>query len=233
MSTTIADRFLTPDYVKFTELVKKSSGDKTLKLINNKVVYGNTKTNVPSFKNIEDVKGELESARTSLLLKGNDLYDKIVTSDEPVLYKGKYQSIVGQVEQIDRMIDEIDAYVNNVNEQKVTMPIMEFQAKLQNNKNMVHQLATATEGDVYISKKNVQKLVALHKEGNQLETNLKDAENAIEFDYIIWDNKNEVTKVLTKNNVVRVPSTSSKRLSVAKKAIIKKATKEVMLKKLT
>lgn len=237
MDLSIADKFISPDYNKFAELVKKSSGDASLLVQNNKVIYGNMKAMVPTFRDVEYVKADLESLKVSLLLKVNDLYDKIITADEPTIYKSKYQSIVSQVQHIDLMIDEIDAYLNNVNEQKVTMPITEAHAKLSVNKNNVHQVMNATSGDVHVSKKNIKKLVELHKEGIKLEEQWKDAKNVNEVNYIIWNSKDDGKEAVVNANknvpVETTSSTSSRKLSVAKKAVIKKATKKVMLQKLS
>lgn len=234
MDTTIADKFLTPEYNKFVELVKKSGGESTLQIVNNKVVYGSTKVVVPTFKNVADIKDELETKKVSLLLQVNDLYDKIITVDEPTLYKSKYQGVVSQVQHIDMLIDEIDAYINNINEVKVTVPITTAQAKLSSNKSNIQEVVNAIDGDVHVAKKNVKKLVALHKDGIKLEGDWAEAKTIGEINYIIWDRKDE-TK--TDTSASFVPSSSktpksSKRLSVAKKAVIKKATKKVMVQKL-
>lgn len=238
METTIADKFLTPEYNKFVELVKKSGGESTLQVINNRVVYGSSKAVVPTFRSVEDVKADLETRKVSLLLKVNDLYEKIITSDEPELYKSKYQSVVSQVQQIDMLIDEMDAYIANINEQKVTMPIAEAQAKLSSNKSNVQEVVNAIGGDVHVGKKNVKKLVGLHKDGVKLEADFAEAKSMGSMDYIIWEHKEDDDKDTTTHNMLSYlpsstkTSTSSKRLSVAKKAVIKKATKKVMLQKL-
>jgi hypothetical protein len=237
MDTSIADKFLSPEYNKFVELVKKSSGEASLSVQNNKVVYGSVKAVIPTFRNVEDVKSELEHLKVSLLLKVNDLYDKIITVDEPMIYKSKYQSIVSQVQHIDMMIDEIDAYLNTTNEQKVTMAITETHTKLSSNKSNVQQVINSTSGDVHVSKKNIKKLVDLHREGVKMEEQWKEANNVNAINYIIWDRKDDEkeTVVASKNDglVGTSSSKSSKRLSVAKKAVIKKATKKVMLQKLS
>lgn len=236
MATSIADKFLAPEYIKFVDIVKKSSGEASLIIQNNKVIYGSVKAVVPSFRNAKEIKDELESLKVSLLLKINDLYDTIITVEEPMTYKPKYQSLVSQVQQIDMVIDEIDAYLSSTNEQKVTIPITEIHSKLLSNKSIIQQVVNSTSSDVHVSKKNIKKLVELHKEGVKLEEQWKEAQNENEVNYIIWESKDEGGSTDTNSLVgtsLLEKSKSSKRLSIAKKAVIKKATKKVMLQKLT
>lgn len=236
-STKVADSFQTPEYMKFKELVKKSAGDSSILVQDNKVVYGSAKSSVPSFRSVEDVKKELDELKLSILLKINDLYEKILVSDEPNVYKAKYQSFVHQVQLIEMMIDEIDVYVNGINEQLVSMPIIELQSRLDGIKASVQQTGNSTEGDVYVSKKGVKKLAELHKEGIKIEGQLVEAKEAAELNYIIWNTPQAVQSAVA--NADKLPITlitsavkSSTRLSAAKKAIIKKTTKKVMLQKL-
>lgn len=237
-STKVADSFQTPEYMKFKELVKKSAGDASMVVQDNKVVYGSAKSTVPSFRSIEDVKKELDDLKLSILLKINDLYDKIVVSDEPSVYKAKYQSFVHQVQLIEMMVDDIDVYVNGINEQLVTMPITELQSRLDGIKASAQQIGNSTEGDVYVSKKGVKKLVELHKEGVKVEGQLVEAMEAAELNYIIWNTPKAVQNTVANADKLQIPLVpsavkSSTRLSAAKKAIIKKTTKKVMLQKLS
>lgn len=243
MATSIADKFLAPEYIKFVDMVKKSSGEASLLIQNNKVIYGNTKAVVPSFRNAQDIKDELESLKVSLLLKINDLYDTIITVEEPMTYKPKYQSLVSQVQQIDMVIDEIDAYLSSTNEQKVTMAITETHSKLLSNKSTIQQVVNSTSSDVHLSKKDIKKLVELHKEAVKLEEQWTEAQNENEVDYIIWESNDKGDSTHT-DGLARISlleqspkssksSKSSKRLSTAKKAVIKKATKKVMLQRLS
>lgn len=234
--TSIAEKFQSPDYIRFSDVAKRSSADASMKILDNKLVYGNTKVGVPSFRNIDEVKAEIQSTKLNLLLKVNDLYDKIVVADEPIIYKAKYNSIVGQIQQIEQLLDEIDSYVSTVNEQKVWLPISNLLTKIDNNKMSASQVISNSQDDVYTTKRNVSKLVSLHKEGVKLATELADAKDVNELDYIIWERKTEIdNKSLAPVNKERTRATSStgKRLSIAKKAVIKKATKKVMLQKLT
>jgi len=236
-STKVADSFQTPEYMKFKELVKKSAGDSSILVQDNKVVYGSAKSSVPSFRSVEDVKKELDELKLSILLKINDLYEKILVSDEPNVYKAKYQSFVHQVQLIEMMIDEIDVYVNGINEQLVSMPIIELQSRLDGIKASVQQTGNSTEGDVYVSKKGVKKLAELHKEGIKIEGQLVEAKEAAELNYIIWNTPQAVQSAVANADKLPIPLIpsavkSSTRLSAAKKAIIKKTTKKVMLQKL-
>ena len=232
-STSIAERFNTQDYFKFKDIVLKSGLDATLKIKNNKIVFGNNIVEIPYFKNIADVKEELENRKQKLLLEFNDLYDKIVISEEPIIYKNKYNNISQSIEQIELMIDEIDSYTSSVNEKKLLDPIKTIEHDIENNKNIYNFTIENTKNNLHIPKSVINKLVTAHTLGVKLEQKLKEAKEISEVDYIIWDKplKAEVIE----NEIIVVPSrktTNTKKLTSAKKAVIKKATKQLMVEKL-
>jgi hypothetical protein len=233
-STSIAERFNTPDYVKFRDIVSKSGLDSTLKIKNNKVVFGNNSAEVPYFKNITDVKKELEDRKVKLLLEFNDLYDKIIISNEPIIYRNKYNSISQTIEQIEVMIDEIDSYFVSVNEQKLSNPIKNIEQEIDSNKATCKFVIDSTNDNVHIPKSAINKLVSVHNLGVKLEQKLKEAKEASEVNYIIWD-KPLKAEVVENEAIVVTKRTASttKKLTSAKKAVIKKATKHLMLEKLS
>lgn len=232
-STSIAERFNTPDYLKFKDIVSKGGLDSTLRIKNSKIIFGNSSIEVPYFKNITDVKEELENKKQRLLLEFNDLYDKIIISDEPIVYKNKYNNVSQNIEQIELMIDEIDSYVSSINEQKIFNPIKTIEEDIENNKNNIKFAVESTKDNVHIPKSTINKLVSAHNLGVKLEQKLKEAKEASEINYIIWD-KPLKTEVVENEAIVMNKRTSSttKKLTSAKKAIIKKATKQLMVEKL-
>lgn len=233
-STSIAERFNTPDYSKFKEVVSKSGLDSTLKIKNNKVIFGNSSVEVPYFKNVVDVKTELEQKKQNLLLEFNDLYDKIIISDEPIIYRNKYNNVSQTIEQIELMIDEIDSYIQSVNESKIISSIRNIEQDIENNKTICKLLVDSAKDNVHIPKTSVNKLVSAHNLSVKLEQKLKEAKEVSEINYIIWDKplKEEVKEnesiLVTKRQL-----SSTKKLTSAKKAVIKKATKQLMVEKLS
>lgn len=233
-STSIAERFNTPDYSKFKEVVSKSGLDSTLKIKNNKVIFGNSSVEVPYFKNVVDVKTELEQKKQNLLLEFNDLYDKIIISDEPIIYRNKYNNVSQTIEQIELMIDEIDSYIQSVNESKIISSIRNIELDIENNKTICKLLVDSATDNVHIPKTSVNKLVSAHNLSVKLEQKLKEAKEVSEINYIIWDKplKEEVKEnesiLVTKRQL-----SSTKKLTSAKKAVIKKATKQLMVEKLS
>lgn len=233
-SISIAERFNTPEYGKFRDMVSKSGLDSTLKIKNNKIVFGNNSVEIPYFKNITDVKEDLENTKQKLLLEFNDLYDKIIISDEPIIYRNRYNNVLQSIEQIDNMIDEIDTYILSVNEQKFFNPIKSIEQDIENNKNNCKFIIESTNDNVHIPKVAINKIVSAHNLSVKLEQKLKEAKEANEINYIIWDKplKNEIIEnqsiVITKRK-----TSTTKKLTSAKKAVIKKATKHLMVEKLT
>lgn len=233
-STSIAERFNTPDYIKFRDIVLKSGLDSTLKIKNNKIHFGNTSIEIPYFKSITDVKDELENRKQKLLLELNDLYDKIIISNEPIIYKNKYNNVLQSIEQIELTIDEIDTYISSVNEQKVYNPIRSFEQEIENNKRNSKFVIESTSDSIHIPKAAINKLVSAHNLGVKLEQKLKEAKEATEINYIIWDKPLKAEVVENEAIVIPKRKTSSlKKLTSAKKAVIKKATKQLMVEKLS
>lgn len=234
-STSITERFNTPHYNKFKEIITKSGLDASVKIKNNKVHFGSTSIEVPYFKSVNDVKEELEDKKLKLLLQSNDLYDKIIISDDPHLYKNKYQKILSEIQQIDTLVDEIDSYIDSINQIKVTNPIMELKQEIDNNRMKTEYTINDTVEDVHTSKKVISKLVSYHNTAIKLEQQLKEAKEVSEVSYIIWDKPLEDKITNTEVSVIsskKSPS-KSKRLTPAKKAIIKKTTKHLMIDKLS
>jgi hypothetical protein len=232
ITISIADRFQTPDYNKFKDIVSKSGSDASLKIKNNKIIYGNSSVEVPFFKDADILKVELEQQKTKLLLQSNDLYDKIVIAEEPLLYKAKYTSLVNQIQKIDMIIDELDSYLSSLNEQQVITPIVMIENEINHKKDSVQQIVSSTRDDVYLGKKASSKLLYLHNTLVKLEQQLKEAKEVNTINYIIWDKPLEDT-VEKVNVVVNATKSSSKKLTSAKKAVIKKATKKLMVNKLS
>lgn len=234
ISVSIAERFNTPDYNKFRDIVSKSGLDGSLKVKNNKIVFGNSSVQIPFFKNVNDVKEELENKKLQLLLEFNDLYDKIIISDEPIVYRNRYQNVSKSIEQIDIIIDEIDSYVSHVNEEKINIPILQISQDIENNKNNTQFVIEGIQDNVHIPKTAINKFVTYHNTGVKLEQKLKEAKEVNETNYIIWDKplKDDIyedQEVLVSNK----KSSSTKKLTSAKKVIIRKATKKLMVEKLS
>lgn len=232
-SVSIAERFNTPEYVKFRDIVTKSGLDASLKIKNNKVFFGNTSAMIPFFKSAVDVKEELEKKKQTLLLEFNDLYDKIVISDEPIMYKNRYQTVSKDIEQIDLIIDEIDSYIASVNEQKINKPVSNLMQEIESNKNNAQYVIEETRDNVHTPKKSIIKLASYHNTGVKLEQKLKEAKETSETNYIIWDkplkdDMYENEKVIESSK----KTSTSKKLTSAKKVVIKKATKKLMAEKL-
>lgn len=238
-TTTFAKSFQSPEYLKFKEFISKSSTDGTVHISNNKVVYGSKSTPIPAFKDTELVRDILEDKKQTLLLEYSDIYDKIVIADEPLLFKKKYQGIVDAITEINLQLDELNAYVSTVHDQKVQLPRTKIEEKIAQNNIRVQTLMNGMNENVHLSKKKVQELVVIHKDNMSLQQQLTEAKNATDMSYVIWgDNSNKNGNVHVKNSPsiyrpTQVLQSKNVRLTDAKKIAIKKSAKHLMVEKLS
>lgn len=234
-STNLVNTFHTPEYTKFKEFVVKSANDGSLKIQNNHVEYGKQRTVIPAFLEAEALKEELENQRIALLMKYSDVYDKIVLTDQPILYRKQYESIVESIEQVDRQLDELTSFVQSMQEEKVGVPVQKLEEQLDMQRIQARNITEGLKGAIHIPQKKVQELAKLHKEVMTTQAKLDQAQLYPGVPYVIWKKSSaglqeSATKQVKKSKVASAKS--SGRLSEAKKTAIKASAKQVMVDKL-
>jgi hypothetical protein len=233
--TIISSAFESPEYYAFREHVEKSSSENSIKIKDNCIIYGKTSKVIPSFMSVDDVVMYLEEQKRDLLIQYNDLYDKIVIAEYPNIFQKKYESIVQKVTIIDAVMDEIHSYVNEKNDVRVHMPIMQIIENIAANKANAASLYMNMNEDVHLEKKKIKTLLKIHKENAQLEQNLIDAKCAVLYEYVIY--KTNTTK--SSENPLNVHTQEGKKerkttrkTNLAKKQTIKETVKKLMIEKL-
>jgi hypothetical protein len=227
----ISEAFETPEYFAFKEHVAKASVDNSLKVKHGNVVYGKSVKEVPSFRSVDYVKETLNNKKVQLLLQLNDLYDKIVVSSSPEIFKAPYDSLVDSIQLIDAKFDEIDAYIQHQNQVMVFEPIENLKQEIESNHVRTESVIKGVSEDVHVDKSKIKTLLSLHKANMNLEQKLAEAIAVCEMDYVIWP---EEKPKENKSNTVRLGERSSRktRLSSIQKQSIKNSAKQLMKERL-
>lgn len=230
----ISEAFETPEYFAFKEHVAKASVDNSLKVKNGNVVYGKSVKEVPSFRSVQYVKEALNKKKVELLLQLNDLYDKIVITSSPELFKGPYDSLVNAIQLIDAKFDEIDAYIQHQNEVMVFEPIENIKQEIESNHVRVENVIKDVSEDVHVDKSKIKTLLSLHKASMNLAQKLDEAIAVCEMDYVIWPEEKQKMKTDVMLNTVGLGEKSSRRsrLSSIQKKSIKNSVKQLMKERL-
>lgn len=233
----ISEAFETPEYFAFKEYVGKASVDNSLKIKNNSIVYGKNIKEIPPFKSVEYVKNILQDKKLRLLLQLNDVYDAIVVSATPEMYKTQYDKLVTAIQVIDAKFDEIDAFIQHQNDVMVYEPISNIEHELENNQLTSSAIIQSVKDVVHVDKSKIKDLWVAHKARNNLYQKLAEANSATEMDYIVWpDEKTKDAKKSNKSSAllssIGLEGTRRSRLSSAKKQSIKNNVKQIMKEKL-
>lgn len=226
MSTTVAslaEKFASQEYMSFKETVERSSLDNKLVIKNKHVVYGKQKVKVPNFVNAKRLIEFLEGERVKHLLEYNDIYQKILVSDKPQIFKSSYDKLVTTIANIEVLIDEIHAFVESRSADKRADTVG---SKLKDVIDKAHNTAQALQANGVLDVVKVKQLVALFHESLQLHSTHIEAKQEPLQDYVIYD-------LPTKENH-KVVSTSrpSKRTGLTMLGKVKPNIKKLMIDKL-
>lgn len=185
MSTTIAEIFQSPEYTAFKDLLVRSVSDNGVYIKNNTIIYGKSKVPIPPFVTLNTLKNELGKRKTTLLMQYSDLYDKIIVSSNPAVYRKQYDNIVNDIASIDATIQEVVEYLEQENVGIVQMPVNAIQEKLTNNQSRMDILVQEIKDDIRIDRKKIKEVLQLHKENATLAQQYMDAVSVCEKDYVI------------------------------------------------
>jgi len=231
MSTTIAEMFQSPEYTAFKDVVVRSVSDNALHIRNNTIIYGKTKVPIPSFVTLDTLKNELGKRKTILLMQYSDLYDKIIVSSNPTVYRKHYDNVVSDIASIDATIEEVMAYLEQENVNIIQIPVNAILEKVTSNQSRMDILVQEIKDDIRIDRKKIKEVLQLHKENTTLTQQYIEAVSAPQKNYVILS---------LDSSSPSSPSTEPKSLkggkgkkeNVDRNARIKQQAKKVMTKKL-
>jgi len=235
----VSEAFETPEYFTFKEYLSKASVDNSIKVKNGYVVYGKSVKEVPPFRSIEYVKSKLNDKKVKLLLQLNDIYDKIVVSSNPELYKVSYDTLANTIDIIDAKFDEIDAFIQHQNQMTVIEPVQKVEQEIENNKIKADSIIKGVSEDVHVDKSKIKSLLSIHKANMNLSQKLTEAKAVCEMDYVIWPEakpkevrKSSKTIAILSTVGLGDKSTRKTRISSVQKQSIKNNVKQLMRERL-
>jgi hypothetical protein len=160
------------------------------------------------------------------LLKYNDLYEKIIISETPLVYKRAYNDVVEKISAIDNKIDEVMAYISDCYTKEVLFPSVSLQEKIEYNKQRALNIITSLQDDVHIEKGKANELLKIHKQNSQMHQELEEVLNKSIKNYIIWNDESSINdnikiespKLRKTVNIVKAVKPLSKKATIQKKA---------------
>jgi hypothetical protein len=185
MSTTIAEKFQSPEYTAFKDVVMRSVSDNALRIRNNTVIYGKTKVPVPPFVTLDTLNNELGKRKTLLFMQYSDLYDKIITSSNPAVYRKDYDNVVNDIASIDATMEEVMEYLEQENERIIQVPLNAIQEKVTMNQSRMDVLVQEIKNDIRVDRKKIKEVLQLHKENATYGQQYVEAVSVFEKDYVI------------------------------------------------
>lgn len=225
--STIAEMFQSPEYTAFKEVVIRSVSDNAVHIRNNAVIHGKSKVPIPSFITLETLKTELGKRKTTLLMQYSDLYDKIVISSNPVVFRKQYDAVVSDIASIDATLQEVMEYLEQENVNIVQMPISAILDKVANNQSRMDVLVQEIKDDVRVDRKKIKEVLQIHRENATLTQQYMEALSTPEKDYVILslDSRSHPAEPKSLKG-------GKKTSGIERNARIKKQAKKIMTKKL-
>lgn len=234
----IADMFNSDEYEQFRNLMSKAASETSIKVKDNYLVYGKKKVKIPNFKSVNDAIKLLEKEKIDLLMRYNDLYDKIIISSTPAVFERTYNSIVNRIHEIDNKIDEIIAYVDAKNTESIYAPLGILLDQVEANRQIAEGIIAQSTEKVHIEKKDLQELVRIHKQSAVLDGVIEETLSQPAMNYIIWQDEeaNKTKKgIKFERNVTQgedsVSLSSKKTVPKSSKPLTKKASIQKKAKK--
>lgn len=222
-ATSLAERFTSQEYISFKEIVERSSLDNKLVIKNQNVIYGKQKVKVPSFVVAQDLIEYLEGERVKYLFEYNDVYEKILTSEKPQVFKTQYEKLSTTISNLEVLIDEINALIDNRNTNRQS-DVVDIQLKEVSSK-MVSVAFSLQENGVLDTVK-VKQLAELFHIATRLHTAQIEAKNEPYLNYVIYELPSKKKDSLVSS------SRTSKRSSLTMLSKVKPNIKKLMIDKL-
>ena len=180
------DAFHSPEYKHFQEAMSKISLDNKLFVKNNHIVVGKNTYTIPYFINYQEHLQELENERCTLLLKYNDVYEKIIITDKPEKYKQVFNELVKRINNIDVMIDELHTFIEARN---AVSAKDQLQREIQENISKMETIVNMSKDNVVVDNAVLREILSLYKSNFNLHNLLIDAKHVLPHDYVITEKK--------------------------------------------
>lgn len=225
--STIAEMFQRPEYTAFKDVVVRSVSDNSVHIRNNTVIHGKTKVPIPPFVTLNTLQNELGKRKTALLMQYSDLYDKIIVSSNPTIFRKQYDTVVSDITSIDATMEEVIEYLEQENVHIVQMPINAIQEQVTKNQSRLDVLVQEIKDDVRVDRKKIKEVLQLHKENATLTQQYMEALSTPEKDYVIFslDSRSHLTEPKSLKG-------GKQKSGIERNARIKKQAKKFMTKKL-
>jgi hypothetical protein len=214
------DAFSTPEYVAFKEAISKTSLDNRLHIKNNHISVGKLRFRIPNFVNAKGHLEELELERSQLLMRYNDVYEKIVVADRPERYKQPFNDLVTKISNVEVLMDELQTFIQARNVVNIKDNL---QQELDANNIKWSTLIDNSTENIVVDNGTVKEVIALYKNNISLHNALNDAKHILPHDYIILEKK------LLKEEA---SSKTLKHTTLTKRQKVKSAVKKLMIDKL-
>lgn len=211
------DAFASAEYLAFRDAIAKVSLDNKLHIKGNHVIVGKNKYHVPNFVNYMEHIQHLETERAMLLMKYNDVYDKIIVADRPERYKSVFDELVKKINNIEVLIDELKTFISVKNQVRLQDTL---QQQIDNNNQKALQMIENSKEAVVVDNALTRDILTLYKTNLSLHNSLSEAKHILPHDYVIVK-KDQQT-----------PRKTLKHTTLTKRQKVKSAVKKLMVDKL-
>lgn len=205
------EEFSSPEYLTFRDAMSKVALENKVHVKDNFIVVGKNRYPVPNFVNYKEYINQLEKERSVLLMKYNDVYDKIVIAERPEKFKSMFDDLVTQINNIEVLIDEVITFIETRNKVRVADTLKQ---QIDGNNNHVTQLINNSKGSVVVDADITKNIISLYKANLNLHNSLDEAKHTLPHDYIIVKKEHSASHKALKH------STLTKRQKV--KTVVKK-----------
>jgi hypothetical protein len=211
------EEFTSPEYLAFREAMSKVALENRVHVKDNFIVVGKNRYNVPNFVNYQDYINQLEEERSVLLMKYNDVYERIVISERPDKFKSMFDDLVTKINNIEVLIDEVRTFIETRNKEHVADKL---QQQIDGNNDHANQLIDNSKGSVVVDTAITKQIISLYKANLNLHNSLNEAKHTLPHDYIIVKKEQSA------------PRKALRHSTLTKRQKVKTAVKKLMIDKL-
>lgn len=211
------EEFNTPEYLSFREAMSKVALENRVHVKDNFVVVGKNKYDIPNFVNYQDYIHQLEKELSVLLMKYNDVYEKIVVAERPEKFKTMFDDLVTKISNTEILIDEVRTFIETRNKERIADKLKQ---QIDRNNDHANQLIQNSKESVVIDTDVTKQIVSLYKTNLSLYNSLNEAKHTLPHDYVIVKKEPKATHKVLRHS------------TLTKRQKVKTAVKKLMIDKL-